>query len=99
MAPLQAARQRPRRTALEAKETLSDEEKTELATLRATITEESNTAAALLILAQSHMAKGQELAKKVIEASPADYVGYRVAADYYRLQKDWEQWVLELSFP
>lgn len=37
-----------------------------------------------------HLANGLALANKVIKANPKDYLGYRVAADSYRLRRDWK---------
>jgi hypothetical protein len=37
-----------------------------------------------------HIAQGMRLARELIAATPGDYHGYRVAADYYRLVGDWE---------
>jgi len=44
---------------------------------------------ALTQLGGEHIAAGIKLAKEVIAATPNDYLGYRVAADFYRLTEDW----------
>lgn len=58
--------------------------------LTATATQLSRAADALLLVADPHMARGREAAQKVIAAAPDSYLGYRVAADYYRLHSKWE---------
>lgn len=55
------------------------------------IEKETSIAAALMRVAAVHFATGSEVARKVIESMPEDYVGYRVAADFYRLSQDWER--------
>ncbi|MBK7859176.1 MAG: hypothetical protein IPJ65_11260 [Archangiaceae bacterium] len=44
---------------------------------------------ALTKLGDEHIATGIKKAKDVIAANPNEYLGYRVAADYYRLTEDW----------
>ncbi|HZS38918.1 MAG TPA: hypothetical protein VFF06_18925 [Polyangia bacterium] len=39
--------------------------------------------------ARGHLDLGMQLAREIIAASPADYHGYRVAADYDRIVGDW----------
>lgn len=46
-------------------------------------------AEALNRLAAEHVGAGARLAKELIARNPSDYLGYRVAADYYRLREDW----------
>ncbi len=84
-----AARARPHKQKLRAKAELTDAEKTELESLSAAITEGTGTSKALMVIAAAHFEKGSALAREVIAANPDDYSGYRVAADYYRLQQDW----------
>jgi hypothetical protein len=90
----QAARLRPQKKALEAKaesKTASADEVAELARLRVTIDEGAATATALMVVGEAHIKEGSTLAQQVIAQNPNDYVGYRVAADFYRLNQDWEQ--------
>lgn len=46
---------------------------------------------ALRLLAAEHVAAGMDDAQKVIAERPDDYVGYRVAADAYRLRNEWRE--------
>ena len=68
---------------------LQDAEKDVLNELRKSISEATTTAEALAKLASEHVAAGANLAREVISKNPADYHGYRVAADFYRLRQDW----------
>ncbi|HEY3451652.1 MAG TPA: hypothetical protein VGK67_35160 [Myxococcales bacterium] len=68
---------------------LSAEEFRHLASLKASAADSQQTSEALRMAAADHLARGLEVARAVIKQSPADYLGYRVAADYYRLQGDW----------
>jgi len=47
-------------------------------------------AEALTKLAAEHVGAGARLAQDLIKKLPDDYVGYRVAADYYRLRSEWD---------
>ena len=47
-------------------------------------------AEALTRLAAEHVGAGARLAQDLIKKLPDDYVGYRVAADYYRLRSEWD---------
>lgn len=86
-----AARLRPVAQRLEVRAAASaDGSQDELAQTRASITESSETAEALMRVAAEHFRLGGELARGVIENYPGDYLGYRVAADYYRLRQDWQ---------
>ena len=69
---------------------LSGEEFKELGELRAAGIETAQTAKALESAAAEHLARGLEIAAQVIKANPDNYLGYRVAADSYRLQRDWK---------
>ena len=40
-------------------------------------------------LAAEHVGKGAGLAQEVINANPNDYVGWRLAADFYRMRGEW----------
>jgi predicted Zn-dependent protease len=42
-------------------------------------------------VAAEHVAKGAVLARRLIASAPDDYVGYRLAADYYRMRGNWSQ--------
>jgi tetratricopeptide (TPR) repeat protein len=47
--------------------------------------------AALRALAATHLDEGGKVAQEVIKTAPKNYQGYRVAADFYRLQGDWKK--------
>ena len=61
-----------------------------LSALRAHASDAQQTSEALRLAASDHLARGMEVARKVIAQAPADYLGYRVAADYHRLLGDWK---------
>ena len=46
---------------------------------------------ALTRIAAEHVANGSKLSKKVLASAPNDYMGYRLAADYYRMRGNWAQ--------
>ena len=69
---------------------LSPDEFRALGELRATALSTSQTAEALKLAAAEHLARGLELAAQVIKSNPDNYLGYRVAADSYRLRGDWK---------
>jgi hypothetical protein len=69
---------------------LSPDEFRELGELRAATLETQQTAKVLETAAAEHLAKGLAIASEVIKANPNNYLGYRVAADSYRLQRDWK---------
>jgi hypothetical protein len=69
---------------------LSPDEFRELGELRAAVLETQQTAKVLEAAAAEHLAKGLAIASEVIKANPTNYLGYRVAADSYRLQRDWK---------
>lgn len=69
---------------------LSADEFKRLSSLKASAADSQQTSEALRITAADHLARGLEVAREVIKKSPADYLGYRVAADYYRLTGDWK---------
>ncbi len=58
--------------------------------LRAKAADAQQTAEALKLSAAEHLARGVEIARQVIKQAPTEYLGYRVAADYYRLTGDWK---------
>lgn len=47
--------------------------------------------AALRALAASHLGEGGRLASEIIKSAPKNYQGYRVAADFYRLEGEWKK--------
>ncbi|MGZ6142224.1 MAG: hypothetical protein ACXWLM_02745 [Myxococcales bacterium] len=59
--------------------------------LRARLDTNRVVADALLRLAAEHTADGAAHARAIIAAAPADYQGYRVAADYYRMRERWTE--------
>jgi len=60
------------------------------ATLRDQAAAMTEVSEALMAMAEHRYAIGKALAEKVIAAAPDSYLGYRVAADYHRLQHQWE---------
>lgn len=46
---------------------------------------------ALRQLAQSHLDEGGKGAAEIIKSAPKSYLGYRVAADFYRMKGDWKK--------
>ncbi len=85
-----AERLRERKTDIENVGSTSAEDKEIVIELGKEIARYSRLGDALVVVAEDHMKKGQTLAKEVIAASPDSYHGYRVAADFYRLNQDWE---------
>lgn len=63
----------------------------ELVALRDEAARAVTLAAALDLVASEHIAAGAEVARTVIERFPESYLGYRVAADYYRLRRQWDR--------
>lgn len=68
---------------------LSEKEAARKNRLEKALDEMSGVSNALTQLGDQHITQGIALAKEVIAASPNEYLGYRVAADYYRLTEDW----------
>lgn len=68
---------------------MSPEEEKELASLKEIVADLEGIEVALNKVATTHIDTGVQLAKQVIDEAPKDYVGYRVAADYYRMRSDW----------
>jgi tetratricopeptide (TPR) repeat protein len=60
-----------------------------LAELEDIVAKNDALAEALTLQAAEHVGIGIRLAKAIIATHPTDYLGYRVAADYYRLREDW----------
>ena len=79
--------------------TLRDAEPAGTAThdARARIDTDRAVAEALTRLAAEHSATGGRQAREVIQAAPADYQGYRVAADYYRMRERWNEFDATLA--
>jgi len=69
---------------------LSPDEFKALGELRAATLETQQTAKVLEQAAAEHLQRGLAIAAQVIKANPDNYLGYRVAADSYRLQRDWK---------
>lgn len=69
---------------------LSADELKALGELRAEVIETTQTARVLELAATEHLTRGLAIAAQVIKANPDSYLGYRVAADSYRLQRDWK---------
>ena len=61
-----------------------------LNSIRELIYETEEVADAFVKIASEHVAKGSILSKSFLDKYPDSYLGYRVAADYYRLREDWK---------
>lgn len=61
------------------------------ARLREDVAREERLAEALPHLAAEHVAAGGELARSLVAASPDNYLGYRLLADFQRLRGAWEE--------
>lgn len=68
---------------------LTDTERKDLEDIRKEVEKMEREAEALRLVSREHVARGAEIATEVIEDHPDSYLGYRVAADFYRLQEDW----------
>lgn len=68
----------------------TDRDAQQLAALQETISKSDLLAEALSRLAAEHVGTGARLAREVIAKTPSSYIGYRVAADFYRLRQDWD---------
>jgi tetratricopeptide (TPR) repeat protein len=87
-----SAQLRAHERTLELKEragTLKERDRGRLDTLKKTVNDLAGISQALVRVGGRHLQAGIEAAKKVIDQAPSDYHGYRVAADYYRLNEDW----------
>ncbi|MBI5494173.1 MAG: hypothetical protein HY904_04045 [Deltaproteobacteria bacterium] len=60
-----------------------------VAEMQKTIQQCDTVSQALEILAAEHTGAGAKLAQEVINANPSDYVGWRLAADFYRMRGEW----------
>ncbi len=69
---------------------LNPDEFRALGQVREAVIETQQTAKVLQAAAAEHLARGLAIASEVIKANPNNYLGYRVAADSYRLQRDWK---------
>jgi hypothetical protein len=63
----------------------------DLVKLRHFMSKRADLREALGRIAAEHVGKGAVLAREIIAASPESYLGYRLAADYYRLRGNWPQ--------
>jgi len=77
--------------ALAARADLDAAGKEELAWLRDTLHQTDRWAEAFQLLSIDHTTRGSARADEVIVKHPDNYVGYRVAADYYRMVRDWKK--------
>lgn len=59
--------------------------------LKASIDELQKVVPALRALAKGHLEEGGKVAEEVMKTTPKSYLGYRVAADYFRLKGDWKK--------
>ena len=44
----------------------------------------------LKLMAREHRARGAEIARDIIIKAPGNYLGYRLIADYYRMENKWD---------
>jgi hypothetical protein len=70
--------------------TAAPADKERLAFLRDKEQNASRLAGALSLVGMQHLWAGASLAQTVIEERPDNYVGYRLAADFYRLRGEWK---------
>lgn len=75
---------------LEAKPTRDKTEDKILAALRRRVRARQKVRKALQTLADSHLAAGRRIATALIRRKPNHAAGYRAAANYHRLQRDWQ---------
>lgn len=68
---------------------LDAKEQARFTQLEKSLDEMAGVSNALTRLGDEHIVAGIKAAKDVIASSPNDYLGYRVAADFYRLTEDW----------
>lgn len=89
-----AARVRARARALEMRRAAGDldaDGRQALESLEKARDESARMAEALNIVGMQHMWAGGDIAREVVARRPDEYIGYRLAADYYRLRHDWLQ--------
>ncbi len=70
-------------------DSLSPDDRARRDNLRSSIESNERAAQALVRIASEHIAKGSAVADRIIELYPDNYLGYRIAADFYRLNMDW----------
>jgi tetratricopeptide (TPR) repeat protein len=56
-----------------------------------TVRQTFEVAEAFATVAPVHLARGISLAERIMAEHPDSYLGYRVAADYFRIQRDWSR--------
>ena len=71
--------------------TLNVNEKQDLATLEDSLDQTRVLAEALSLVGQHRMSIGGQAARQLIERYPSSYLGYRVAADFYRMTGNWRK--------
>jgi tetratricopeptide (TPR) repeat protein len=76
---------------LETKADLSKADLGQLDRLRQITRRTSRLVEAFQLVWVVHVSRGMHLARQVIEKYPDSYLGYRLAADYYRTTRDWEK--------
>ena len=69
----------------------SESEKQRYGDLVASTKDIGQVVAALRTLAATHLTEGGRLASEIIKNAPKNYQGYRVAADFYRLEGEWKK--------
>jgi hypothetical protein len=67
----------------------TDAEKEKLKQLKSTLADTRDVSRALNRLGDEHLAAGLALTKEFAAKAPEDYVGYRLMADYERIQENW----------
>jgi len=75
---------------LEERPSLTAEQRVELDWLNQTLARTARLAEAFQMISMDHLANGAGRAAVLIAEHPDSYLGYRVAADYYRTVRDWE---------
>jgi predicted Zn-dependent protease len=64
-------------------------QKAKIDEMKKTIQQCETVGEALEALAAEHVSTGARIAQEVINANPDDYVGWRLAADFYRMRGEW----------
>ncbi len=79
-------------TELDAVGKLSADDRRRLEALGTLLDHQDSLLAAASALAPVHLAAGAKLAESLVSTTPADYEGYRVLADYYRIRGEWPRY-------
>lgn len=71
---------------------LSADDKRRLEAVSTLVEHQESLLGAASTLAPVHLAAGAKLAESLVSTTPADYEGYRVLADYYRIRGEWPRY-------